>query len=323
MKLQAPFIQLPLRFDAAALAVEIEALGETPWRPHPQGFEGNSMLPLVAVEGDPANEGFAGPMQATPWLQRCGYLRQVMGSLGVVLGRSRLMRLSGNAEVKLHVDQGYYWTDRMRVHVPVVTQPAVRFECGGAAINMAAGDCWIFDTWRPHCVVNDATASRIHLVVDTVGGDGFWALAAGGRRHDAVSSAAWPSRFVAPGASAPPLEFEAVNVPVVMSPWELTAQLSHLFGEVIPHPQLEAVAQIAGELTRSWRTLWAQYGDDPAGHARFRAAMAQFIARVREPAAPLELRNDVKWFGAMMMAVGKFSVVQAPSGGDDGMSDRG
>ena len=43
MKLQVPFIQLPLRFDADRLAAEIAAIGEDAWKPHPQGFPGNSM----------------------------------------------------------------------------------------------------------------------------------------------------------------------------------------------------------------------------------------------------------------------------------------
>ncbi len=51
MKLAAPFIQLPLRFDAQTLAAEIDALGDTCWMPHPQGFPGNSMLPLIVVDG--------------------------------------------------------------------------------------------------------------------------------------------------------------------------------------------------------------------------------------------------------------------------------
>ena len=115
-------------------------------------------------------------MAPTPELLRCPYLSQVFASLGVTVGRSRLMRLSGHAEVTRHADQGYYWTERVRVHVPVVTQPTVRFECGDAAINMAAGECWIFDTWRQHRVLNDAVESRVHLVVDTVGGGAFWDL---------------------------------------------------------------------------------------------------------------------------------------------------
>jgi hypothetical protein len=42
MKLAVPFIQLPVRFDAAALAAEIARLDESAWIPHPQGFPGNS-----------------------------------------------------------------------------------------------------------------------------------------------------------------------------------------------------------------------------------------------------------------------------------------
>ena len=121
----------------------------------------------------------------------------------MVAGRSRLMRLSGHAEVTRHVDQGYYWAERVRVHVPIVTQPTVRFECGDAAINMAAGECWIFDTWRSHRVLNDAVESRIHLVVDTVGGDAFWDMVAQGRMHAgpgprrATGTRAWSRRSLA------------------------------------------------------------------------------------------------------------------------------
>ena len=53
MKLQVPFVQLPLRFDADRLADEMHALGESAWRPHPQKFPGNFALPLISVEGDP------------------------------------------------------------------------------------------------------------------------------------------------------------------------------------------------------------------------------------------------------------------------------
>ena len=180
MKISHPFIQLPLFFDAPALAAEIAALGESVWMPHPQGFAGNSMLPLVASEGDPADESFAGQMMPTPHLQACPYLGRVIASLGTVVGRTRLMRLSGHAEVTRHADQGYYWADRVRVHVPITTQPTVRFECEDTHTNMAAGECWIFDTWRQHRVLNDDTRERIHLVVDTVGSEEFWALVQAG-----------------------------------------------------------------------------------------------------------------------------------------------
>jgi hypothetical protein len=156
MKLQVPFVQLPLQFDATRLAGEMQALGEAAWRPHPQKYPGNFALPLISVDGDPESDAIAGPMLPTPYLERCHYLRKVLARLGAVWGRTRLMKLTAGAEVAPHADINYYWRDRVRVHVPIATHPQVRFICGDAEVNMAPGECWIFDTWRPHRVINPA-----------------------------------------------------------------------------------------------------------------------------------------------------------------------
>lgn len=307
MKLQAPFIQLPLAFDAATLAAEIDALGEAPWRPHPQGFPGNSMLPLVAVNGEPGNEAFSGTMRPTPELLRCPYLTQVFASLGATVGRSRLMRLSGHAEVTRHADQGYYWAERVRVHVPIVTQPTVRFECDGAAINMAAGECWIFDTWRQHRVLNDAVQSRIHLVVDTVGGADFWNLVAHGRTHDAPRGP-WAPAPVVPGAGSARFACESVNVPTVMTPWELNAHLGLLFSDLAPHPALGPTRQLAAQFARVWQGLWFEHGERAEGHPAFRAALQHFVDEVRPASQGLVLKNEIRWFSAMITIIGKAAV---------------
>ncbi|AWV08438.1 aspartyl/asparaginyl beta-hydroxylase domain-containing protein [Marilutibacter maris] len=327
MKLQVPFIQLPLCFDAAALADEVEALGEAPWRPHPQGFPGNSMLPLVAADGDPANEAFSGTMRPTPALRACGYLGRVIASLGATVGRSRLMRLAGNAEVTRHVDQGYYWAERVRVHVPIVTQPTVRFECGEAAINMAAGECWIFDTWRQHRVLNDATASRIHLVVDTVGGDGFWELVSRGRAPGHPSPAQWqPRRLGVDADVAAEIACEQHNVPRVMSPWELNALFAILFADSAAGPALAQVQQITLRFIRAWRGLWARFGDSEPGLDAYRARLQQYLEEVRGPAQAVRMANHLDWYGAMTMMIGRVAVaasepVGADAGGQRAMGD--
>ncbi len=300
MKLPVPFIQLPLLFDPAALRAEIEALGEAPWRPHPQGFAGNSMLPLVAVDGDPENESFVGAMAPTPHLRRCPYLMQAIASLGATVGRSRLMRLAGQAEVKRHADQGYYWAERVRVHVPVVTQPTVRFECGGAVVNMAAGECWIFDTWRQHRVLNDAEQARIHLVVDTVGGGEFWSLIAKGRAHDGPHEGWQPRRVQPAPAGRGEPECEQVNIPAVMSPWELKAHIGGLLEDALPHPQLPAVKHVAMSFMHEWRGLWFRHGESEAGRAAYRKAVADFVSRVEPLARELPMRNELGWLEAVL-----------------------
>jgi hypothetical protein len=293
MKLQVPFIQLPVHFDAGVLAAEIAALGEGAWRPHPQGYAGNSALTLITTGGDPESDAVGGRMQPTPWLRRCPYLMQVMASLGAVWGRSRLMRLSGHAEVTPHADINYYWRERMRVHVPIVTQPTVRFACGDAEINMAAGECWIFDTWRMHHVVNDAEQARIHLVADTVGGDGFWDLVGRGRAPGMPARPGWRAEPVPPRADwhGEPA-CETVNVPVVMTPWELREHLAFLLGEAEPGPALAPLQQVIGRFSRSWHALWARYGEDPAGWPDYRRVLDAFAREAGPLAGSVRLRNS-------------------------------
>lgn len=274
MKLQFPFLQLPIQFDAEALAREVQALGDDCWRKRMHGVPGNSALALVTTDGDPDSDELAGDMRPTPVLQRCPGIMQVMDALGATWGRSRLMRINGRSHLAAHVDTNYYWQERMRVHVPIVTTPAVRFHCGEAEIHMAAGECWVFDTWRRHGVVNNGDVDRIHLVMDTVGGDGLWRLLAEGRPAgvDGVPGRNWSPKRIAFDASAPapPLDFESRNVPLVMTPWELREHIGFLLREAVPDPRLAAIQRALSLFTRSWQANWACHGEDRNGWPRYR-----------------------------------------------------
>lgn len=303
MKLQVPFLQLPISFDADALAAEIAALSESAWRPHPQGFVGNSAIPLVARDGDPSSDAVSGPMRPTPQLMACPSLMQTMAAIGGVWGRSRLMRLSGNAEVQSHVDVDYYWREHIRVHVPIVTQPEVRFECGNAALNMAAGECWLFDTWSRHRVLNSAERSRIHLVADTVGGPGFWDLVAGARVPNG-GPPGWQAHRVAFEPNAKPtLSVESTNVPTVMTPWEVKEHLTFALDDCQPHPRLDEVHQLVGHFVRHWRALWAEHGEASSGFSAYRAALEQMRTTLAELAEGIILQNRTPLVRAMRRLV--------------------
>ena len=304
MKLHVPFVQLPLKFDAEALAAEISALGEDGWLPHPEGFPGNSALTLITTGGDPASDRFAGPMRATRWLDRCPYLMQVLDHIGATWGRTRLMRLSGQAEVTAHVDVNYYWRERIRVHVPIITQPTVRFICGESEVNMAAGECWIFDTWRLHRVINDDSRSRIHLVADTVGGDRFWDHVAEGRATGRPRPG-WQAEPVGPDPAARPrLDFESQNVPTVMTPWEIREHIVFFLNETEPHPKLPSIQQGLLLFARRWHALWSCYGESRDGWPRYRTVLdetrADAIARgVKE----ITFRNGIKLMQALTACI--------------------
>ena len=295
MKLSVPFVQLPVQFDAGRLAAEIQALDASCWRKHPQNFPGNFALPLIAVNGDPDVDAINGPMRPTSYLEQCPYLTQVLHRLGAVWGRTRLMKLSGHAEVTPHADVSYYWRERTRVHVPILTKPTVRFICGDSEVNMAAGECWIFDTWRNHRVINGDDDERIHLVADTVGSDDFWSLVNGGRAPGHGSHEGWQAEYVAAaGDHFPELAYESVNVPEVMTPWELQSHLVFLFGEVIPHPELAKAQAVSSRLIAKWKTLWAQYGTARAGWSFYREALDRFDTEMTAAAPSLRAVHGAK-----------------------------
>ena len=292
MKVPVPFIQLPLLFDAGTLAREIGAFEEEMWRRHPSGMPGNSALPLVAVDGDPAlGDTLDGPMRPTPALQRSPYLQQVLASIDAVIGRVRLMRLAGNAEVRTHIDTDYYWNERVRVHVPILTQPSVRFSCGDQHTHMAAGECWIFDTWRMHHVSNENDDARIHLVIDTVGGAGFWNLVNAGRNHAAPREMLRARHVLPQPGSVPSVVYETVNSQSPMSYWELRGLLAFLFGEVQPHPRVQAVSQLANTFAAQWQTLWFHHGADAAAQGEYVHALDAFVAVALPLARGVPLRN--------------------------------
>ena len=316
MQLPTPFIRLPLDFDAERLAAEIAQFAPDDWRPHPQGNAGNWALPLVAARGDPQDEGVAGPMLPTPHLALCPYLRQVLAALDAPLGRSRLMKLDARAEATKHVDINYYWQQRVRVHVPIVTYPEVEFLCGDASTRMAAGECWIFDTWRMHNVLNPTPHERIHLVADTVGSEAFWRMTEGNQPVRAVP--------FAPGAN-PTLRFEASNLPVVMSPWEIDSLWSNWLADACDGPADPAViAQLNAAVQpvfREWRSVWAEHSDQRAGWPSFVKLKARLQAIAEQFAGHVPLPNEMD-VGRMLeqSLLRAIHTPQLAGGGDTGVA---
>ncbi|WHZ19973.1 MAG: hypothetical protein OJF55_002122 [Rhodanobacteraceae bacterium] len=307
MKLPVPFIQLPLLFDAETLAAEIGALDASLWQPHPSGLPGNTALPLVAAEGDPARgDALFGVMRPTPALERCTYLRRTLGSLDAVLGRVRLMRLAPGAEVAPHVDTNHYWNERVRVHIPVTTHPSVDFTCGDAHTHMAAGECWIFDTWQLHRVVNPTDHVRVHLVVDTVGSVAFGKLVQAGRPHTR-SMEGWTPRRVEPDpdAQGDELVFESVNLMSPMSYWEMRGHIDFLLGECEDQPLLPLIRHLANEFVMEWRTLWFRHGAEPRGRAAFRALLDEFLSRIGRVGSEISLRNHTQLVSAFNGLIGQ------------------
>lgn len=307
MKLDYPFIQLPVKFDADRLLKEVSTIEDSAWQPHPQGYAGNDALTLITPYGINNNDDLSGPMLPTDYLKRCPYLLEVLQCIGGVWGRTRLMKLLGQAEVTAHIDADYYWRERSRVHVPIITQKSVRFYCGDDDVHMQAGECWIFDTWRLHNVINDATEARIHLVADTIGSEVYWDLVRNGRPHG-VNIPDWQAQeYYSFNHPLSPLRLETQNMPDVMTPWEMSEHFKFLFSEAVPNPDLRACYELTLSMCLSWRALWTEYGNHEDAFTLYVSLRDNYKIEMRKY-EHLRLRNGYRLDKAISSGVMNYCV---------------
>ena len=259
MRLKQPFLKLPIRFDAEALAAEVRALPPSAWSPHPGHIAGNEAVRLITPNGD-ATDAISGPMAPTEHLESCEYVKQIMAEIGGVWGRSRFMGLAAGAEVPQHIDINYYWRTHLRIHIPVITNPGVLFTCGDETVHMAPGECWIFDSFRWHDVQNKGSEQRIHLVLDTVGGGLLPQL------MKAAEAGTVEARRFNPGERmSKDLLFEQINSSKVMSPWEMRCHLAFIREHAGSDPQVLMVLDRVDEFADEWAAAWSRFGTDDRG----------------------------------------------------------
>lgn len=306
MRLISEFIKLPLCFDVKKLQQEIAAFDEDDWCPHPLGVSGNSALLLISAHGSIADDGMKGPMMATPLLKKSPYLQQVLASFETVFGKTRLMRLDGNAEANRHRDADYYWHQRMRVHVPIQTHPEVDFLCGDKKVHMKAGESWIFDTWKMHNVINPVDKVRIHLVADTVGSARFQQL---------INQSWYPFLKNPTKIITQLIKFDAnnktktatemVNFPVIMSPWEQESLLAPILADMYSKTDnaTNQLRQLIIAFKLRWKATWHAYGDSIKSESLYRNTLKQFSPEFKKLINKVNLPNGMDAAGIILHAI--------------------
>ncbi|MDR3509207.1 MAG: aspartyl/asparaginyl beta-hydroxylase domain-containing protein [Caulobacteraceae bacterium] len=171
-------VRLPLGFDAARMAQDVERLEPVGWTPHfvTQNYDGDwSVIPLRAPAGarHPILMIYPDPMatvfEDAPWLARAPYLRAVLGAFGCPLQGARLMRLAPGASILEHRDHDLTLAEgKARLHIPIQTNPDARFRLNGTAVTMAPGEVWYLRLSDPHEAANAGDRERVHLVIDVL-----------------------------------------------------------------------------------------------------------------------------------------------------------
>ena len=304
MRIGRPLLKLPVRFCGETLASEVSALPGNAWIEHPQKFDGNVAVPLISPDGAITDQAF-GSMGPTQWLPECPYISEIMRALPTTWGRSRLMGLEAGAVVPEHVDAHYYWRTHLRVHIPVITNPEVAFTCAGKTVHMQPGECWLLDSFYKHEVANRGSELRIHLVMDTVGSGAMWDLITAALAGNAEE------KFVAPGTTkVGSIEFEQINSPVIMSPWEMQSHIAYMSEWTDEQPGREAVMAIIDRFVMAWTGTWARYGTSEEGVPTYVAHLTELQNALRSfPGPAVVMRNGLP----LRETVGRFILINAVS----------
>lgn len=90
-------------------------------------------------------------------------------SYGYSAGRTArimLARLAAGKAVARHVDKSPSAEVPHKIHIPVVTNPAVRFLIDQGEYVLERGRAYEVNNRRPHEVRNDSSEDRVHLIFD-------------------------------------------------------------------------------------------------------------------------------------------------------------
>ena len=170
-------LRLPLQFDPARLAADLDGLTGIAWTSHfvAQNYVGewsvialrapaDAQHPVRMIVSEPGCTNFVD----TPALAASPYFREVLAAFACPLLAVRLMRLGAGSTIKEHHDHDLSFEQgTVRIHIPVVTNGEVDFRLNREPCVMRAGTAWYLRLADPHSVANRGTSDRVHLVIDS------------------------------------------------------------------------------------------------------------------------------------------------------------
>ncbi len=171
-------LKLRSRFDVARLQADLARIVAADFVPHfnTRYYEGDwSVVALRAIGGD-ASKIYPDPTRTdfydTPLMARCPYIAAVVDSFPCPKLAVRFLRVRPRSVVKEHRDYRLRLEDgELRLHIPITTNPEVRFMVAGKRVVMNPGECWYNDFTELHSVHNDGDGDRVHLTIDCVVND--------------------------------------------------------------------------------------------------------------------------------------------------------
>lgn len=172
------YLKFKLNYNSEKLQQELNYCLEQEWPMHfnTMDFEGVwKSISLRSMSGS-ATDIFAHPSssgyQDTSLLSKTPYIKEILDSWQCDKEVVRLLALAPGSQIKPHKDQGCsYQNGSFRIHIPIVTNPQVRFTINDEQLYLQEGECWYMDFGHTHSIVNEGKTTRVHLIIDAIRND--------------------------------------------------------------------------------------------------------------------------------------------------------
>lgn len=176
-------VRLALRFDTARLAAEVAALPLELWGTTGGRVGVHRVAQGVFLRGYAPAEGDR-PVEDRPALAHLPYVREIIEDLIPAQPlRCLLARLPAGAYIAPHIDRAPYFSQTLRLHVPITTHEHAYMLCAGECFIMGPGELWALNNTTSHGVLNaDASRERTHMICDFLPSPALRALILDGER---------------------------------------------------------------------------------------------------------------------------------------------
>jgi hypothetical protein len=177
--------KFPIRFDTQRMLGETAQFQDGAWLEHYDVSLTRDWkaIPLISLDGrlgdaEAQRAGTIDQYKPTLMLDKMPYFKEVLSAFKCPLGRVRILKLAPGAKIGEHRDVGLEVANlafnRVRLHVPIKTNPGVIFYVGGERFHMAEGGLYYANFSHLHRVVNEGQTERVHLVIDAEVNDWLW-----------------------------------------------------------------------------------------------------------------------------------------------------
>ena len=272
---------LPFCPNSESLLEEFAPLSDKDWQRFPQG------LPLIAVGGQLNAEFPVGSyLKPTEILSRCPTVSDLLHQLGILLGRTALVRLSPGQAYFHPGSANYHYSVHRSLLVPLIVADIGEIQVEGESLHFVPGMGYLLEPLQPYSVHNLGSHCIIFLGIETP----IEADLPPWLNHAESSS------FV------PQLQDSLAIVPYrfrVLSPVELADLLQPLKAELqsaIPPNNRDSYEHLLAQIesfSSQWIAAFENFGYSPLGELSYRDLLLFFKEQIIAKSMPWLKPNGV------------------------------